>query len=284
MVTDDAVRQVSRRLRDLVEPLAANVYFAPEAIQGYAELGLGYLPGYFCSRSACMGQVPGPVVVAAFGVFNPSLVVASVEQGWSKTDAPSILDARLRGAVGGLTRILDGVPDGLDRAAGLLRRAGEAATSEGHPIFSGLRSLGWPGEPVGDFWRAADLVREHRGDSHVCAWVSAGVDAVEITLLTELWWRLPLNSYVATRGWSPEQIDAGITRLRGRGLVDDCAFSPQGEQLRADIEDATDRQERAVVEALGDDADELFGLIEPWSKAVIASRGYPSDPSQLSRQ
>ena len=31
MISDDEVRSVSRRLRDLVEPLAANVYFAAEA-------------------------------------------------------------------------------------------------------------------------------------------------------------------------------------------------------------------------------------------------------------
>jgi RNA polymerase sigma-70 factor (ECF subfamily) len=49
------------------------------------------------------------------------------------------------------------------------------------------------------------------------------------------------------------------------------------------IEEATDRQERRVVEALGDDADELIDLLEPWSKAVVASGGYPSDPSSLTR-
>ena len=62
MVNDEQVRAVSRRLRDLVEPIAANVYFAKEAQEAYGELGLGYIPGYFCSRSACMGAVPGEVV------------------------------------------------------------------------------------------------------------------------------------------------------------------------------------------------------------------------------
>ena len=33
-------KSVPHLLRDLVEPLAANVYFAPEAINGYAELDL----------------------------------------------------------------------------------------------------------------------------------------------------------------------------------------------------------------------------------------------------
>lgn len=275
---------ISRRLRDLVEPIAANVYFAPEAQSEYKELGLSYLPGYFCSRSACMGEMPGEVVVSTFAVFNPDIVLPAVAEGWSKTDRPSILAARQRGAVAGLGRILGGVPDGAARATSLLRRAGQEASAEGHPLFAGLRSLEDPGEPMADLWRAADIVREHRGDSHTCAWVSAGVDAVEITVLTELWWRLPLNTYVRTRGWTDDQVAAAADRLRQRGLIEGEAFTPEGEALRASIEEATDRQERVVVEALGDDADELMGLLEPWSKAVLDSGGYPSDPSKLSRR
>jgi len=286
MSSNDRVRAVSRRLRDLVEPLAANVYFAPEAHDAYKALGLSYLPGYFCSRGACMGQVPGEVVTAAFAVFNPDIVIPAVTEGWSKTDASSILKAREHGATASLMRILGDAPAGLARAGELLRRAADAANGEGRPIFSGLRSLGWPGDPFGDFWRAADLVREHRGDSHTAAWVSHGVDPVEITLLTELWWKLPLNSYVATRGWRSDQIDAGIERLRSRGLVDvdGDGFTDAGVELRASIEEATDRGEQRVVDALGDDADELLALLEPWAKAVVDSGGYPSDPSKLTRR
>ena len=283
MISDSHVRSVSRRVRDLVEPLAANVYFAPEAQAAYKELGLSYLPGYFRSRSACMGDVSGEVVVATFGVFNPAIVLPSIATARPLASVTDVLAARLEGATAGLTRILEGTPDGLGRATEILRRAGEVATVEGHAICAGLRSLGFPGEPMGDFWRAADVLREHRGDSHVAAWVCHGVDAVEITLLTELWWRLPMNSYVATRGWSPDEIDAAIARLRDRGLVEGEGFTSAGEALRASIEDATDRQERTIVEAIGDDADELVGLLEPWAVAVVSSGGYPSDPRNLTR-
>ena len=285
---DAAVRSVSRRLRDLVEPIAANVYFAPEARQRYKALGLSYGPGYFCSRGACMGQVPGEVVVAAFGVFSPAIVLPSVADGWSHTDAATILDARLGGATASLQVLLgDGTPepiDGLARATELLRQAGDAATGEGRPLYSGLRSLGWPGDPWGDLWRAADLVREHRGDSHTNAWVASGVDAVEITLLTERWWRIPNRSYAPTRGWNDAELDAAEQRLRERGLVTDDGFTPEGEALRAQIEHATDPGERRIAAALGDDADELFTLLEPWSTAIVAAGGYPANPSELTRR
>jgi hypothetical protein len=50
------------------------------------------------------------------------------------------------------------------------------------------------------------------------------------------------------------------------------------------VEAATDRQERALVEALDDDAEELFSLLEPWSAAIVAGQGYPGDPGALTRR
>jgi len=278
------VREVSRILRDLVEPIAANVYFAPEARDAYAELGLaGFGPAYFCSRGGCLGQVAGEVITAAFGVFSPRMVIPAVAEGWSKTDAPTILAARQRGATASLTRVLGPEPDGLERATELLRVAADAATGEGRHLFSGLRSLGWPGDPMGDLWRAADLVREHRGDSHICAWVSHGVDPIQANLLTELWWRMPFRSYVRTRGWTNEEIDGAVNRLRGAGIVDGDAFTPAGEELRASIEEATDIQEGLLVDALADDAEELFGIIGPWAKEIVRAGGYPADPTTFTR-
>lgn len=295
-LTDDDVRTRSRRLRDLVEPIAANCYFAPECHHAYQRLGfagpsgerdglqLPDGPAYFTSRGAAIGHVPGEVVAAAFGVFNPEVVVPCVTFGWQTTSREAILGARLEGATASLRRLLGDDPPGMARATELLRRAADAGSVCGRAIFSGLRSLGFPGDPVGDLWRAADLVREHRGDSHVIAWVGAGFDAVEIGLLTELWWRLPLKTYVRSRGWSPTQLDAAEARLAARGLVRDGAFTPSGETARAEVEAATDRQERALVEALGDDVEELFTLLRPWSEAVVTGRGYPGDPGALTRR
>jgi hypothetical protein len=278
-------RTTARRLRNAVEPIAANVYFAGEALDRYSALGLSYLPGYFCSRGACLGQVPGEVVAAAFGVFNPDVVIASVSEGWAKTNAAALLEARREGATESLTRLIGDAPAAdVTRATALLRRAADAGDVAGHPLFAGLRSLGFPGDAIGDLWRGADLVREHRGDSHNAAWVAAGVGPVEITLLTEVWWGMPLNSYVRTRAWTAEQIAASTTALRDRKLLDGDGLSAEGNALRAEIEDATDRGERALLAALGDEAEGLCDLLEPWSAAVVAAKGYPVDPSALTRR
>ena len=161
-----------------------------------------------------MGQVPGEVVAAAFGCFNPKVVVPARRGGWQIASREAILEARERGATAMLAA-------GPRRAARRPRRgspsccaaAADAAPWAGRPIYAGLRSLGFPGHPLGAMWRAADLLREHRGDSHVISWAVGGADAVEVLLLTEQWWGLPARAYTPTRGWSGADMDAGFERL-----------------------------------------------------------------------
>jgi hypothetical protein len=271
-----------------LEPVAGQVYFAPECHAAYAELGFSPSPGslrggvqlpdgpaYFTSRGSVMGQVPGQVVAAAFAVFNPEAVVPAVEFGRSKVDAPTICAARTQGAVGQLVRVLGPEPGGLGRATELLARAAVPLRPEGKPLFAGVLSLGLPGDPMGDMWRLADLLREYRGDAHTAAWTSAGLDATEVGLLTELYWGLPMRTYVRTRAWSDEQLSAAEARLSDRGLVAAGALTAEGRTLRESVEVATDAQCEVMLRALGNDFDELLAVLTPWGRALRDAGGYP---------
>ena len=121
-----------------------------------------------------------------------------------------------------------------------------------HPINGGLRSLRFADHPLGAMWRAADLLRELRGDSHVISWAVGGADAVEILLLTEQWWGVPARSYTPSRGWSDADMDAGFDRLTRRGLMSHGEqLTDAGRAFREEVEVPTDELERPVLEALG---------------------------------
>src|SRR5256885_2890631 len=122
----------TRRLRNVCEPIGANVYFAPEAHQRYVALGLQAMgSGYFCSRSASMGKPSGLVVTAAFGVFNPAIVVPAVEAGGGATEPEPLLQARYDGAVASLERLLGETdPPQVSRAVGMLQRRSGEHTAE----------------------------------------------------------------------------------------------------------------------------------------------------------
>lgn len=281
--TNDAFHARAQRLRNLVEPIAAGVYFAPEAFARYEAEGLNYFEGYFASRSACLGAAPWSVVTAAFAAFNPAVVRPAVEGGWAKTTPEVLLSARLAGATEQLERLVGPIadPDDVARATEILEHATAGVDPSGRALFAGLSVLPRPEAPMGALWHAADLVREHRGDGHIAAWIPH-LDSTEITVLTELAWKIPPRSYVYTRGWSEADVDAACARLTDRGLLGDGAMTDAGRELRARIERTTDDAARAVLDRIGDDADELFALLDPWSAAIVAGGGYPVDPTRLS--
>jgi hypothetical protein len=295
--TKDAAGSFSqqvRRLRNTIEPLASNVYFAPEVHAAFEAIGFGPgvtadgclviadLSAYYCSRAGCMGQVPGEVVVAAFGVFNPDLIIPHVERGWAIAGVDDVLAAREKGATASLTRILGDQPQ-LPRATELLQRAAAAGCASGRFLYAGLRSLGIPDTPWGALWRAVDSVREHRGDSHIAAWIAAGLDPVEAGLLTEVYYGMPTKRYHRGRGWTERALDAGLDRLRERKLIegDPVRLTVEGRAFRESIETATDIQQRPIREAIGDDFDELMAIIEPWAGAIVGDRGFPTSVEQL---
>ena len=221
-------------------------------------------------------------MASAVAVFSPSAVVPAVTFGWSITDAATIERARTEGAVAQLTRILGPAPAGAERVRDVLDRASGSLRVAGKPLYAGVLAQEVPDSPTGAAWRFADRLREYRGDSHTAAWTSAGFDAVEIGLLTEMYWGLPLKTYIRSRGWTEAELDDGISRLEGRGMVRDGSFTDLGREQREAVEVSTDRQCRPVIESLGDDFDEVVNLLAPLGRAIRAERGYPaSGPHEM---
>jgi hypothetical protein len=287
-VIDDATLTArARALATNLEPNIGQVYFAPEAHAAYVGLGFGPSPGtadgvampdgpaYFTSRGSVMGQVAPQVVAAAFAVFNPAIVEPCVQHGWSITDAATIFAARRNGAVAQLRRVLGENPEGLERATAIMERAVAPLNVEGRPLFAGLRSQ-WddPSDPLTRFFHLGDELREYRGDAHTAAWTSAGLDAVEVGFLTELFIGLPMRTYILSRAWNADQLDAGIARLTERGWIDGDAFTPAGHAAREEIERVTDRQLRPAIEAIGDDFDTLIAFLAPAGEKMRDAGGY----------
>ena len=284
----------ARALAAALEPVVGQVYFSPECHANYAALGFAPSanqaggvalpdgPAYFTSRGSVMGQVPGEVVAAAFAVFNPAAVIPSVRHGWTLTDAATICQARDNGAIAQLERLLGTAPAGVERAREILTRTVEPLRPEGRPLFAGIRSLSLPDTDLGVVWRLGDQLREYRGDSHTAAWISAGIDATEIGLLSELYWGLPMRSYSRTRAWTDEQFEAAHQRLRSRGLVDEIGFTTSGRELREAIEINTDVQMAGIARAMGSGLQELVDILLPWGEAIRVGHGYPaSGPHDL---
>lgn len=283
----------ARRLAGAIEAVTGQVYFSPECHDRYAALGFSSSsgevkgvampdgPAYFCSRGSLMGQVPADVIAAAFAVFNPDAVAAAVSHGWTITDAATICAERTAGAVEQLERLLGPDPDGLDRALALAERAAATLRPEGRPLYAGVRSQPRPATDLGATWWLADQLREYRGDVHTAAWITAGLDATEMGLLTECYWGLPLRSYSRSRAWTDDQFAAAERQLVDRGLLTAGAagngtLTEAGAALREAIEVSTDQGCQPIVDALGPDLDEFVAITRAWSDTIRAGFGYPA--------
>lgn len=271
----------ARRLRDAVEPIATIGWWAQAAGDEFESLGLDFFGGYVWGRAASLGgDADVSTVVSAFGVFDAGLVGAVLSGAKPIVSQPDILASRERGAVAGLTAATSTVETELIASAAQRLRATMAdVDGAARPFFSGLRALPAPVDPYGALWRAAEMFREHRGDGHLAACVAAGLDQVEMNVLTELWLDYPVGEYSGTRGFTPERLQQAVSTLRAAGWIDgDDALTLEGRALRDEIEVATDRSQHRIIAAAAADVDSLIADLSVIGDAVIASHAAPADP------
>ncbi|RSM48222.1 hypothetical protein DMA12_06975 [Amycolatopsis balhimycina DSM 5908] len=268
--------EAARRTWRFLEPYHGMIYFAPEAAAAYKELGLTGRAGYFASRSAALGAVPAPVVVATFYNFNPVLVGESIDGVWSTTDPAAVLAARYSAADQALRGILgDAItsPE-MRRAAALLRAAAETVISDvtGRPLFAGHAALPWPTEPHLVLWHAQTLLREYRGDAHVAALLTAGLSGIEALVTHAASGAVPAETLRTSRAWSEEDWTGAVAGLRERDWLtgdDALTFTATGAARRAEIEKATDENSVTPYAHIGEAAcDELQALVRPFSRAL----------------
>ncbi|GKQ33683.1 hypothetical protein ALMP_02340 [Streptomyces sp. A012304] len=273
----------ARRLWHLLEPLHAVFYYAPEVSEEAAALGYpteDRWPSYFPLRAAPLGPVGGTAVASAFYSFQPGMVARHMDGAWRIAEPQAVLAARLRGVDRTYRRLFgDGVdsPE-LAEAAALARRAAEAADLAGRPLAAANAALDWPVEPHLQLWQAATILREHRGDGHLAALLTAGLDPAEALVSFAAIGAASVERF-ASRGWTPEEWTAASDRLAARGLLDaDGTATEAGRDLRRRVEEATDRLALGPWLALGPEACErLAALLGDYWVAVIGSGLLPSE-------
>jgi hypothetical protein len=283
---ESADAELARKMWRTLEPYHGMIYFSPAATEAYAELGVTGRSGYFASRAAPMGAVPASVVIATFFNFNPALVHRAMDGVWDTTTPAAILEARLGAVDVALHQALE--PEQLEsaemaEAAALARRAAEGLPIEGRPLFAGHAALPWPEHDHLVLWHAISLLREFRGDGHIAALVTAGLDGCEALVTHGGAGDVPSSILQTSRAWPDDEWGAALQRLRDRGLVEaeSDALTDAGRTLRAQIEVTTDQLAVAPWRALGVEAcDRLRSLVRPFSKTIVASGVFLVPPAE----
>jgi hypothetical protein len=263
---------LAREMWTLFEPLHAVTYFAPQARAAFEAAGLrGFWRGYFAGRAAPLGAVDAPLVTALFGVFAPSMVARAIPDVWTRATPVAALEARAAGAVAALRAVFPaGGEDAAAEANGLLAVAVAALDCTGRGLAAANAVLPASADSVERLWQYATLLREHRGDGHLGALVTAGLDGCEALV-----WRSSLDldraSLQPGRGWTDEEWSAAQQRLAARGWLDrDGTATEAARQAQVAVEAATDLAAARPWQALAAvELDRLRDLLRPLARATI---------------
>ncbi|MFD7744358.1 hypothetical protein ACFV2V_02095 [Streptomyces sp. NPDC059698] len=282
---DTLPARAERRCHNAVNPLHSCLFFSPDLGVEMGKIGIeDPAAAYFATRAAALGAVGAGAVTAAFYNFNPVLVARHVPAVWETAGPEAVLGARLRAADTTLRRLLgeEAVASAeMAEAARLALRATEACTPHARPLYAAHADLPVPEEPHLAFWHAATLLREHRGDAHLAALLTADLDPLEsLVSHTATGKGMAIGWILSSRGWRRTDWEAACGRLRERGLLEageELALTDAGTALRAEVEEATDRMDVAPYAHLGaDGVERLTELARRFLFTAAAAGAFPA--------
>ncbi|MGV8873044.1 MAG: SCO6745 family protein [Rhodococcus sp. (in: high G+C Gram-positive bacteria)] len=266
-----------------LELIHSTTYFLPETQEALVATGLPPRACYFAGRAAPLGQVGAGVVAATFYNFNRESIAPLIPAAWEIASPDAIMSIRYDTLDAAFGRLLG--PEVLTSAD--MAEAAELASiaargipgDDGRPLYAAYAELEWPTAPHLAFWHALTLIREYRGDGHIAALQTAGLNGLE-ALITHTATGYGFDKEFARkrRGWSSEQWDSAVSSLSDRELLSsDGSLSPDGKNLRKLVEDITDDLALAPWAALGEDgAARLVSLATPWRDAIVGQGVFPA--------
>jgi hypothetical protein len=268
---------LARALWTLFEPIHAVTYFSEQSRDALAAIGLPrYWDGYFAGRSAPVGALAGPPVIAMFSGFAPFLVNRALPAAWSVVTPAQVIEARYVGAAATLRALVPDERIVASAAEALIPLVANLDTI-GRPLAAGFAALPLEDDPYRRLWQVAGTLREHRGDGHVIALVSLGIAGLT-TLVLRAGVDLDATSMKKARGWTDEEWESEAARLVERGLLGaDHRVAPAGIDLLNRAEEITNRLATGPLDSLDDAALlEVARRIAPVAHAVTALMPQPN--------
>lgn len=216
------------------------------------------------------------MVHALFYNFADGEVARHIPHVWDIVTPEDASAARQQGSVAALRRILGNLADSprIASAADALIKAGTSAPTEGRALYAAVRTLPLPTEPLARLWHGANLLREHRGDGHVAALVTAGIGGTEAHVLHALSEGMPAEKFGRVSHLPEAQLAAVIDGMRARVLVgDDGWLTAHGHQTKERVESLTDELAAPAYDILeAQELEQLIDDLEPLAARLDAAR------------
>jgi hypothetical protein len=218
-VTPEAtIAEACPKIRDL----GWAFYFAPETLARGTELGLDGLRFYVIGRGGVLGDVEAPVIHAAFGYFEPSLI----ERMWTSARekvAPRVAARAFMQCCAEFGRARLGAVVDLEEFCAAAGAVNDAADPVGLALYSGISCEPLAPDAPARAMQLVTVLRELRGSAHLIAIRAAGLDAKTAHFI-----RRPAD--VGMFGWNdadaPEITEAEVAMLADADAITDRLVLP----------------------------------------------------------
>ncbi len=268
--------RVPRAMLQVYEPIVLVGYSAPELQTVCNRLGLvADRMSYYAMRAAALGPVSAEVVAALFYHHSVDMVSPSIPAAWSIASPEQIVAARFEAVDGALRRLLPQQMHSakVTEAAELVREALGGCSTAGRAMFAAHASLPWPTQSHVALWHGLNLLREHRGDGHTIAVITARLTPSQAAPML-----------IASTGeerdgrswrWSDEIWNDAVASLQERGWLDDTGLpTAEGLAARARVEDETDALSLEPWEQLGTErTHRLWTHLRDLTQALLDQHG-----------
>jgi hypothetical protein len=184
----------------LINQHGASLFFDPETLARAGELGVEDAAVlYGGGRAGAMGDVLAPTVGATFGFFEPTAVVEVTAAVWAHW-SPRAITAVFADAMAHTARLRWHEPSAAE-VVRVGRRLCELASPFGRPLFAAWREVAVPDDACGGAAIVVMALRELRGDTHVNALATLGVDPLGAEMVTRG------GDWAQIHGWPPPYPD-----------------------------------------------------------------------------
>ncbi len=255
--------------------LVAWLMWDPAAIKRFSELGVPNGAGWLIAwRVAPLGDLSPAAVAATTYSIHPDVMTAVLNVVRSSTSHDDIMRVLNESVTAGLEDVAPGLGDELAPLASDLWRGVDSVGGEFRPLFAAHRAEPRPSDPALSAWRAANCLRELRGDVHWAICATHDLNAVEVGLLHSA--MVDREEYggeewiARSRGWDDDAIAHGWERLTSKGWALDRQLNDTGREVRHAIEHQTDELTSSAWKAVGEGSTRRFcEAIEAHESAIL---------------
>lgn len=219
------------------------IFWDPEGIARYAELGVPEGRGYYiATRAAPLAPAGDAAVIAAFGSIHPGFIRFALAEARRHTTFAEAYRVRNDAVAEGLERHAPDVAARLGGFADELWAVVDHLSPLGRVLFAAHADAPrCDDRPSLSAWLALNCIREWRGDTHWALLAADDLGGVAAGLLHDAWMGYPKEWIPRSRGADDESIAAALDELAERGWVDDGTINDAGVAYRDQLERRTDR-------------------------------------------